>query len=57
MFIVLIADIYNRIKVVGPQPFQAADFVDYNFIFKYLQLIKADFKIYFKIKTFKQQNN
>ncbi len=43
-------DMYNYTKVVGPQPFWAADFTRYDFIFKYLWLVKADLKIYFKIK-------
>ena len=33
--IVLVADIYNYTKVVGPQPFWAANFVGYNFILRY----------------------
>ena len=53
----LVVNIHNYTKVVGPQLFWAANFVGYNFIFKYLQLIKVDFKIYFKIGAFKQWNN
>ena len=34
-FIVLVIDIYNYTKVVGPQFFWAANFKNYNFIFKY----------------------
>ena len=55
--IVLVADIYNRTKVVSPQPFQAANFIGYNLILRYPQLIEVDPKIYFKIGTFKQWNN
>ena len=55
--IVLIADIYNYTKVVGGQLFQAADFVGYNLILRYPQLIKVDSKIRFKIGAFKQQND
>ena len=32
---VLVINIYNYTKEVGPQPFQVADFAGYNFIFKY----------------------
>ena len=55
--IVLVADIYNYTKVVGPQPFQAADFAGYDLILRYPQLIEVDFKIRFKIEAFKQQND
>ena len=55
--IVLVADIYNRTKVVGPQPFQAANFIGYNLILRYPQLVEVDPKIHFKIGTFKQWNN
>ena len=54
---VLVADIHNRTKVVGPQPFQAANFIGYNLILRYPQLIEVDPKIRFKIGTFKQWNN
>jgi len=47
-----VTNIYNRIKVVGPQPFWAADFTKYDFIFGYFWLAKVDFKIYFKTRTF-----
>jgi hypothetical protein len=50
---VSVADMHNYTKVVGPQPFWAADFTKYNFIFKYLWLVKVNPKIYFKIGTFK----
>jgi len=52
-FTVLVINIYNYTKVVGLQLFWAADFVNYNFIFKYFWLIKVDFRIYFKIGIFK----
>ena len=52
--IVSVTNIYNCTKEVGLQPFQAADFVGYNFIFRYPQLIEVDPKIYFKTGTFKQ---
>ena len=55
--IVLVTNIYNYTKVVSPQPFQVADFIRYNLIFRYLWLIEVDPKIYFKTGTFKQQNN
>ena len=48
-----VANIHNYTKVVNPQPFWAADFINYNFIFRYFWLIKIDFKIRFKIGTFK----
>jgi hypothetical protein len=32
---VLVADMHNRTKVVGPQPFWAADFIGYNLILRY----------------------
>ena len=54
---VLVADIYSCTKVVSPQPFQVADFAGYNFILKYLQLVKADSKIHFKTGTFEWWNN
>ena len=57
MLIVLVANIYNYTKVVSLQPFQTANFVGYNLIFRYPQLIEVDFKIRFKIGAFKQQNN
>ena len=50
--IMLIADIHNCTKVVGPQPFWAADFAGYDFIFEYLWLAEVDFKIHFKTGTF-----
>ena len=50
---VLVADIYNRTKVVGPQPFWAADFIGYNLILRYPWLTEVDPKIYFKTGTFK----
>ena len=50
---VLVTNIYNCTKEVGPQPFWAADFIGYNLIFKYLWLAEVDPKIYFKIGTFK----
>jgi len=50
---VLVTDIYNYTKVVGPQLFWAADFINYNFIFRYSWLIDVDFKICFKTGTFK----
>ena len=49
----LVADIYNYTKVVGLQPFLAADFIGYNLIFKYPWLVKVDPKIRFKIGAFK----
>ena len=55
--IVLVANIYNRTKVVGLQPFQAANFVGYNLILRYPWLVEADSKIHFKTGAFKQQNN
>ena len=54
---VLVADIYNYTKVVSPQLFQAADFIGYNLILRYPQLIEVDPKIRFKIGAFKQQND
>jgi len=48
---------YNYTKVVGPQPFWAANFVNYNFILRYLWLVEIDLKIYFKIGAFKWWNN
>jgi hypothetical protein len=54
---VLVADIHNRTKVVGPQPFWAADFAGYNLILGYPWLVEVDPKIYFKIGTFKWWNN
>jgi len=32
---VLVADMHNYTKVVGPQPFWAANFIGYNFILRY----------------------
>ena len=55
--IVLVANMHNHTKVVGPQPFQAADFVGYNLILRYPQLAEVDLKICFKIGAFKQWNN
>jgi len=34
-----------------------ADFINYNFIFRYFWPIKVDFKIYFKTGIFKQWND
>ena len=48
-----VVDMHNCTKVVGPQPFWVADFTEYDFILGYPWLVKADPKIYFKIKTFK----
>ena len=50
-------DMHNCTKVVKPQPFWAADFAGYNFIFRYLWLIEMDFKICFKTGTFKWWND
>ena len=44
---------HDRTKVVGPQPFWAADFVGYNLILRYPWLIEVDPKIRFKIGAFK----
>ena len=55
--IVLVANIYNRTKVVSPQPFQAVDFAGYNLILRYPQLIEVDPKIRFKTGTFKWWND
>ena len=54
---VSVADIYNRTKVVGPQPFWAADFIGYNLILRYPWLVEVDPKICFKIGTFKWWND
>ena len=48
---------HNYTKVVSPQPFQVANFIGYNLILKYPQLIEVDPKIHFKTGAFKQQNN
>jgi len=50
---VLVADIYNRTKVVSPQPFWTADFIGYNLILRYPWLVKVDPKIRFKTGAFK----
>ena len=50
----LVINIYNYTKEVSPQPFQVANFINYNLIFKYPQLIKVDLKIHFKTGTVKQ---
>ena len=55
--IVLVTNIHNYTKEVSPQPFQVADFVGYNLIFGYFQLIEVDLKIYFKTGIFKQWND
>ena len=47
-----VANMHNYTKVVGPQPFWAADFTRYNFILIYPWLIEVDLKIYFKTGTF-----
>jgi len=54
---VLVANIYNRTKVVGPQPFWVANFVGYNLILRYPWLVEADPKIRFKIGAFKWWND
>ena len=54
---VLVANIYNRTKVISPQPFQVANFIGYNLILGYPWLVKVDFKIRFKIGAFKQWND
>jgi len=56
-FTVLVANMHNCTKIVGPQFFWAANFAGYNFIFKYFWLAEADPKIYFKIETFEWWNN
>jgi hypothetical protein len=48
---------YNRTKVVGPQPFWVADFVGYDLILRYPWLVEVDSKIRFKIGTFKWWND
>ena len=45
--------IYNCTKIVKIQPFWAADFASYDFIFGYLWLAEADPKIHFKTRIFK----
>ena len=50
---VSMTNIHNHTKMVGLQPFLAADFTKYNFIFGYFWLAIIDFKIDFKTKTFK----
>jgi len=54
---VLVANIHNCIKVVGPQPFWAANFKGYNLIFGYPWLAEADLKIRFKTGAFKWWND
>ena len=49
---VSVADMHNHTKVVGPQPFWAADFTRYGFILGYLWLTEIDPKIHFKTGTF-----
>jgi hypothetical protein len=56
-FTVLVADMHNCTKVVGPQPFWAADFTGYNFILGYPWLTEIDPKIYFKTGIFKWWND
>src|SRR6266702_952506 len=53
---VSVADMHNCTKVVGPQPFWAADFTRYNFILGYPWLMEVDLKICFKTGTFKWWN-
>ena len=48
---------HNRTKVVGPQPFWAADFVGYDLIFRYPWLAEVDPKIRFKTGAFKWWND
>jgi len=54
---VLVANIHNRTKVVGPQPFWVANFKGYNLILRYPWLAEADPKIRFKTGAFKWWNN
>ena len=56
-FTVLMANMHNCTKVIGPQPFQVADFANYNFIFGYFWFVEADFKICFKTGIFEWWNN
>ena len=54
---VSVTDIHNCTKVVGPQPFWAADFVGYDLILGYPWLAEADPKIRFKTGTFEWWND
>ena len=48
---------HNRTKVVGPQPFWAADFAGYDLILGYPWLAEVDPKIRFKTGTFEWWND
>ena len=54
---VSVADMHNHTKVVGPQPFWAADFAGYDLILGYPWLAEADPKIRFKTGAFEWWND